>query len=333
MTEPDASGRESVELTQASDASDAFDADGDLAAGAEDGALHDHGSPGKRAAARAGAPHTRPTAAERSRPPVALLDSPLPPDSLTSAERTAALHGTLDALDRRVPCEVFRAVWCTLDGYRGSTLDLVSLSLTSPGGDALAESANRFALDVAHDDGAGVLLSLDTGKREGHVHFHGLALTPDRSALRDLWRELTGAKPDLTRAKPVTGWTPVDTEGRERSFSRNLAGVLWYAFDPLPEQHGRRSLARDVYASGVFVAPWRAALTALESDPVRGAAGLVKASGKRRKRDACLWCGAPMRPGKRSHADYHADACRKAASAARRAGLAAEDRGPREGAP
>lgn len=332
MIERDASAPRSVTSADAGDASDAFDTPGDLSRGADANALDAHGSPGNQAAARPRAPRTKPTTAARGRALAPLLDSSLSLDSLTPAERTAALRGALDAFDRRVPCEVFHAFWYTLDAYRGSTLDLVSLTLTSPDGEGIAEAADRFALDVGQDDGAGALLVLDRGERPGHEHYHGLALTPDVAPLRDLWSELAGAEARLTRATPVTGW-PLGAEDRERSFARNLAGVLWYAFEPWPVRYGRRSLARDVYASGVFSAPWRAALAALESPAVLGAAGLVKASGKRRKRETCLWCGAPMAPRKRSHADYHADACRKAASAARLAGRAAEGRGPLDGAP
>lgn len=222
--------------------------------------------------------------------------------------------------ERRVPLEVFRVVWPVLDAYRGAVLDLFSLTLTSPDPSGISEVAADFARAVASDAGSGVLLARDVGKRAAHVHFHGLALTCEVPALQSLWSELAGVAARLTRANPVTGWKPLAAQDRERKFAKNLAGVLWYAFAPWPGEHGRYSLDSDVFASGPFAAPWRAARAALAVVGRPASEDAAEASAKRR---TCERCGRSFPPRKRAHAIWCSPNCRKAASAASRATVSA----------
>lgn len=309
MNEADASQRESIGASAAPDGSDGSGAASGIADHRQGSALDIDGLPGKQGAARSRVRRVRSPAEAPGAEPAPLLDS-LSPDPPSACERTSEARIALDAYERRIPFEVFHAVWPMLDRHRGSALDLVSLSLTAPRGDGIAEAACRLTLDVAHDEGAGALLALDRGKEPAHVHYHGLALTPDTEALRRLWSELAGAEARLTRATRVTGWRPLHAEARERRLAKNLTGVIWYAFKPLPVSQSPRCLTRDVYASGVFSAPWQAALGAIQGSTPRAADRAGKPSGNRRM---CLRCGAEMRPGKRSHAHYCTPHCQRAA--------------------
>lgn len=296
MIEPDGSERESVGTAGEPDGSDAFPASGRSAMRTSTGALDSAGSPEKQGASCSRTLRVQRSLSVRAPAGAALLDSPSPGDPKTG----------LDAFERRVPCEVFRALWVMLDVHRGTGLNLVSLSLTSPNGEGVSQVARDFAGDIAHEHGAGVLLALDHGARRSHVHFHGVGLTREAHALRDRWSELAGAESHLTHATPITGWPAYTAEPFERRLAPNLSRVLWYAFKPWPGERGRRSLARDVFASGPFVAPWQAACAALEGSPALDVDRPGKASEKRR---TCQRCGARFAPEKRAHAKWCSKSC------------------------
>lgn len=306
MSAPHASEVRSIGEGDLSDASDAFDACRSGEASPKEVSSDEARSAGKRAVRITRSDRAKQARTGRRGAGAPLLDSSSPSARSLAPQRA---DEAADDAERRLPFEVFRAVWPALDTLRGTSLDLVSVTLTSPLGEEVREAAERFALDVAHDDGAGVLLAGEHGRRAEHRHFHGLVLTKDRPSLRDLWRELAGARADLSRATTITGW-PLATKDREKVFARNLNGVIWYAFEPWHPSRGVRSLDRDVVASGAFVAPWRAARAALEAGPLAGGEGAEKASGSRR---TCQRCGRELPPRKRAHTRWCSAGCRSAA--------------------
>lgn len=314
MNEPDASRRGECVATghepDASDASDAFDACEDGAEQAHGEAPDHRGSAGKRGEARTLVGRAKAASAGRASSGGALLDSLSrfdPPNG------TGEARAVLDRFERRVPCEVLRVLWPVLEAHRGQGLDLLSLSLTSPHPDAIAEAAEHFVSAAAHDPGSGVLLARDVGANPSHAHFHGVALTGELPALRSLWSELAGAHASLSRAIPVRGWAGYCTEPYERALAPNLTRVVWYAFKPLPAGVPPRSLGSDVFASGPFAAAWRAARGALEAVGRSAPEDAAEASARRR---TCGRCGRSFSPRKRSHAIWCSPNCRKAASAA-----------------
>lgn len=309
---PDASERGSVDTAGAPDASDAFDAAESTAEDAADAAPVHRGSPGKRAVPRPRARLVSSPSAARATAPVALLDSSSP-DLLSAPRELDPAHGA-SALDAAEPFEcstareVHYALWPVLAPLRGTGLLLVSLSLTTPREDTVLEDGACFAADVGARPGEGAILARDIGPLHGRGHFHGPALTCDPAELCERWCRRTGASSQHVRHTPITGWP----DAAHTTFG-NLGTVLAYAFKPWPLGHGRRSLDADVFASGVLLAPWRAARAAIDAPPMLDADRPSEASRKRRK---CGQCGRVFLLGKpggrRPQAIWCSTRCRRA---------------------
>jgi hypothetical protein len=162
-------------------------------------------------------------------------------------------------------------LWPVLRACRGSTLALVSLSLTGPPGQDVRGPLQALAslIDTQPDEGA--VFVLDRRPRDGAEHWYALALVHDPVAVVERWCSLTGASDEAQKITPVTGW-PEHLRGDSYRLRRNVANVIGYALDPWPVQHGRRDLDSDVIACGVLAAPWRAVLSALRGEGAGGRA-------------------------------------------------------------
>lgn len=306
MIDPDVSERECVGEGDDSDASDAFQA------GEDDAKRHAAEAPrGRRTPTKKGDPRMRERAAarpseERAEGRGALLDSISP--SLPSDPQDHDPHAGEDSrepFECAIAHEVQHTTWPVLAAARGTPLSLVRLSLSTPREDTVLADGARFVADVGQRFGEGVLLARDLGPAHGRAHFYGPALAHDPAALCERWCALTGASPRNAQRIEITGWS---TEGYT-AFG-NLGSVLGYTFKPWPEGFGRRSLTRDVFASGVFSAPWAAARAILEGSPDLDPDRPGKASANGRK---CQRCGRPMPARKRAHAQWCSKQCKGAA--------------------
>ncbi len=292
------------------DSSDAFDALDRSGWRDGPGSVDTHGSLSKPALPDTQAPHPGGCRNEPGAGGTGLLDSCLPGVFSVVHDRHASNEvdgpiGYVEPFECAVAREAQYALWPVLAPLRGSRIQLVSLSLSTPREERVREDGARLAAEVDTRPGEGVILSLDVGPRHGRLHFYALCLARDPAELCARWRSLTGASPQHTTRKPITGWQA----GAHTTFG-NLGTVLGYAFKPWPSGFGRRLLDRDVFASGVLGAPWRAAMAALDLSPRPDPHLPAKASEGRR---VCPHCGGALRPGKRSHATWCSNACKSAA--------------------
>lgn len=310
MIEPDGSESECVGQGPFSDASDAFGPSGSCEEVEHDDTPARFGSPLKQGSREDTAEPYRGYPAAVSGGRSALLDTSSPPGSIHLHEQDprdeeGSLQGDAEPFECAIAREVHYTLWPLLAAHQASDLMLVSLSLTTTRMESLLDDGALFVSEIGARPGEGVLLARDLGPAHGRGHFYGPALTSDAAQLCARWCTLTGAVRLHARMTPVTGWP-----GDASAMFKQVAGVLTYTFKPWPEGFGRRSLSRDVLASGVFAAPWKAAHLALTRGLVSASSGPEKASGKRR---TCPRCGADFLPRKRSHAHWCSKSCRQAA--------------------
>jgi hypothetical protein len=229
-------------------------------------------------------------------PPVLLDRAPSPPSPQATQEGAEA-EG--DAASYALGWHLS----ATLHACRGGPLTLFSVSLSAPAGVDVRGPAVALATGVAGRPGEGIVQSVDRRKSTGAEHLYGPALVHDIDALSAHWRALTGAGPRGVKYTPVTGWGD-HQRGDSGRLKKEVPGVLNYAFEPWPVQHGRRNLATDVFAGGVFVGPWAAALAAV-------APWLLAADPRARR---CQSCNRPLPPGKAKQARCCGKPCRQKAS-------------------
>lgn len=235
-----------------------------------------------------------------------------------------------DAVDRCLRWIVLACIAPALDAARPAGLRLASLSLTSPDEDAIDEAVEDFAHAMVDHSLGGALLARDLGREHGRAHYHGLALAHSLDAIRDHWAEFVGPRANEPKVEPVDPWRGFCREPYERRFGEHVLRVVQYAFKPWPVGYGRRSLDRDVVASGAFVGPLRAVRAAVARGYPFTLDSPVEPSPTCR---LCLWCGRPLPAGARSDKLRH-DRCRKRASKAKRREVQeAEGRKPSERPP
>lgn len=201
-------------------------------------------------------------------------------------------------LSEGVPWYLVSRLWPVLRACRGTKLALASLSLTVPRGSDVHAHAFALAAGIASDAG-GLLLAIDRGPKAGTVHLHGLGLLYNPAALIKRWRDMTGARAAGKQFTDMSGWTE-HLCGESIILMGELAKVIRYVFWPWPERYGVRRL-RDVVVSGVFVGPWKAAISDAASDMAR----------------TCPRCGRPFPEGKRNDARWCSNACKSAGHRAR----------------
>ncbi len=228
-----------------------------------------------------------------------------------------------EALDRCLRWIVLGCIAPTLEAARPAALHLVALTLTAPDVETIDEAARSFAhMSVDHPLG-GALLSRDRGAERGRAHYHGIALVLSTGLLRGHWAEFAGRSALEPVIKHLTHWRTFCAEPYERRFAPNLLRVVqYYVTKPWPERYGRRSLDRDMFASGAFEAPLRAIRTAAAGGVTLWGQSPVEASPTRR---ICLRCGKPLPVGCRRSMKRHGP-CRRAASRAKRKADRAEER-------
>jgi hypothetical protein len=195
-------------------------------------------------------------------------------------------------------------------GLESDASRLSAVTLTSrPTSGSIRFSAKRFARTI-EESGGGSLLIRDRGKH-GVDHLHGLLVADRGVDAIGMWREIAHGAGNAQRCKTITGWRRYVEDGDVGLLDENLPRVLRYALkDP---ESGSRTLARDSWASGPLVEPWRAfvaseASRAIEAPkgPQRGEEALARGVDER----LCAWCEGPIPEGKRADAICCRAGCR-----------------------
>lgn len=231
-------------------------------------------------------------------------DQPALLDSATPLVAPHAPHQNLYA-----PWALIEQLWPILKTYQGSTMELVSLSLTAPPGVDVREVAAAFSAAMLNEPPTGALMVVDR-RGDGSEHFYCLALVHDAGACLAAWCQASGAKERCQVMTHVTGWNGFGV-GQRDALLQNVAGVVAYAFKPWPVEHGYRRLREDVIASGAFAPAWVRALLAIEAEST--AAARLEAT-----RRECSKCGNEIPAKKRRHAKTCSAGCRQGAYLERR---------------
>lgn len=301
MSDSDASERESVGWPGVSDASDAFEA------GEDDAKRHAAEAPrGGRTPTKKGNSRVRGRAVargseERAEGRAALLDR-FSPSLPSDPQDPHPGEEPPEPYEYATVCEAQHALWPLLASVRHTGIALVRLCLTSPNEDTILADGASFAAEIGARLGEGAFLVRDVGPAHGRNHFYGFTLSHEAEHPRKRWCAITGAPERLVKSRVATGWW-----GRPAEAYRNVEGMLRYAFKAWPAEYGRRSVARDVFASGVISPSWMAARAILLGSPPYLTAEPGKASEKGRK---CQRCGADMPARKPAHAVWCSKKCK-----------------------
>ena len=318
MRPPDASTEPSSPDASILDASDAFVGSSEPFPEDAKSDPEDAGEGGKTSRSSASEKPPRRSRRAASGRPRGLLDSSSPLASTVSCQSPSSSRDSPEhAAERLAKWEVLHHLWSLLDVLRGTDIRLHGFSLTSPIEATIHAHATEFARLAESGSVEGALVVRDVGPRHDRRHYYALVLTRDAATLHRRWCETTGADPRRVTAKPAgDGRKLPSDEVDEIIYSRNVTGVVFYAFHPLSDGTAR-SLDRDVLASGPFAPVWEAARRAVTARLTgKGAAHPEDAGEASLMRRQCPRCHAPFRLRKRPQAKWCSDRCRKAAHAA-----------------
>lgn len=232
------------------------------------------------------------------------------------APRNSTAYASLVSLPKKWPA-CASVAGLDLAGFIAACVDalavetastLVRVSFTVPPAEERHIRAHARALAVFGERaGGGAFLVIDERRQRGQ-HVHGAVVLPGRwrpeaapasvHALRTWWERETGATLSgrfIDTTMEVHGWCAfVDGSGPASLLgSRGLPAVIAYAVKKKPSGVAR-DLDADVFASGLFAAPWQATRAArVHASPGAGTETVVRST------PACCECGIALRDARR----------------------------------